>query len=137
MIYALLASFFWGIMYYSNSKVVKSGVTYSQAVLFSLPLWVLVVFATKGQHKLLDTQLLSSNKVTFIVYLLSSLLGNYFIFKSLQSADVVLVATLEMTYPLFVLLLRYYYEGQKASSVQLIGVLLTLLGVVLVTKNQE
>ena len=98
MIYALMASFFWGIMYYSNSKIVKTGMTYSQILFFSLPLWFFLLFLVRN-------------------------------------ADVVIISVLEMTYPIFILLIKFLFERERIEWSQVVGILVTIFGVFMVVKK--
>lgn len=135
MIYAFLASFFWGIMYYSNSKIVKSGMTYSQILVFSLPLWFFLMFLLKGDEKLFDFDMAIKNKNYLLFFLCSSIVGNFLIFQSLKSADVVIISVLEMTYPIFILLIRFLLEKERIEITQLLGIVITILGVFLTLKK--
>jgi hypothetical protein len=135
MIYAFLASFFWGIMYYSNSKIVKSGMTYSQILVFSLPLWFFLMFLLKGNEKLVDFDMAIKNKNYLLLFLCSSIIGNFLIFQSLKSADVVIISVLEMTYPIFILFIRFILEKERIEITQLLGIVITILGVFLTLKK--
>ena len=135
MIYAFLASFFWGIMYYSISKIVKSGMTYSQILVFSLPLWFFLMFLLKGDEKLFDFDMAIKNKNYLLFFLCSSIVGNFLIFQSLKSADVVIISVLEMTYPIFILLIRFLLEKERIEITQLLGIVITILGVFLTLKK--
>lgn len=135
MIYALMASFFWGIMYYSNSKIVKTGMTYSQILFFSLPLWFFLMFLLRKEESLLDFNMIEKNKFFIVLFLISSVLGNFLIFQSLKNADVVIISVLEMTYPIFILLIKFLFERERIEWPQMIGILVTIFGVFLVVKK--
>jgi len=135
MIYAFLASFFWGIMYYSNSKIVKSGMTYSQILFFSLPLWFFLMFFLKGDEKLIDFDMAIKNKNYLLFFLCASILGNFLIFQSLKNADVVIISVLEMTYPIFILLIRFFLEKERIEITQFLGIVITNFGVFLTLKK--
>jgi drug/metabolite transporter (DMT)-like permease len=135
MIYAILAGFFWGIMYYSNSKIVKSGMTYSQILVFSLPLWIFLMFLLKGNEKLIDIDIAIKNKNYLLFFLCSSIIGNFLIFQSLKNADVVIIAVLEMTYPIFILLIRFFLEKERIEITQFLGIVITIFGVFLTLKK--
>jgi len=135
MIYAILAGFFWGIMYYSNSKIVKSGMTYSQILVFSLPLWIFLMFLLKGNEKLIDIDMAIKNKNYLLFFLCSSILGNFLIFQSLKNADVVIISVLEMTYPIFILLIRFFLEKERIEITQFLGIVITIFGVFLTLKK--
>jgi drug/metabolite transporter (DMT)-like permease len=135
MIYAFLASFFWGIMYYSNSKIVKSGMTYSQILVFSLPLWFFLMFLLKGDEKLIDFDAAIKNKNYLLFFLCSSIIGNFLIFQSLKNADVVIISVLEMTYPIFILLIRFFLEKERIEITQFLGIMITIFGVFLTLKK--
>jgi drug/metabolite transporter (DMT)-like permease len=135
MIYAFLASFFWGIMYYSNSKIVKSGMTYSQILFFSLPLWFFLMFFLKGDEKLVDFDMAIKNKNYLLFFLCASILGNFLIFQSLKNADVVIISVLEMTYPIFILLIRFFLEKERIEITQFLGIIITIFGVFLTLKK--
>jgi drug/metabolite transporter (DMT)-like permease len=135
MIYAFLASFFWGIMYYSNSKIVKSGMTYSQILVFSLPLWFFLMFLLKGNEKLVDFDMAIKNKNYLLFFLCSSIIGNFLIFQSLKNADVVIISVLEMTYPIFILLIRFFLEKERIEITQFLGIVITIFGVFLTLKK--
>ena len=135
MIYALMASFFWGIMYYSNSKIVKTGMTYSQNLFFSLPLWFFLMFLLRKEESLLDFNMIEKNKFFIVLFLISSVLGNFLIFQSLKNADVVIISVLEMTYPIFILLIKFLFERERIEWPQMIGILVTIFGVFLVVKK--
>lgn len=135
MIYAFLASFFWGIMYYSNSKIVKSGMTYSQILVFSLPLWFFLMFLLKGDEKLIDFDAAIKNKNYLLFFLCSSIIGNFLIFQSLKNADVVIISVLEMTYPIFILLIRFFLEKERIEITQFLGIVITIFGVFLTLKK--
>ena len=135
MIYALMASFFWGIMYYANSKIVKTGMTYSQMLFFSLPLWFFLMFFLRKDESLFDQNMVESNKLFLVLFLISSILGNFLIFQSLKKADVVIIAVIEMTYPIFILLIKFFFERERIEWTQMLGVLVTIFGVFLVVKK--
>lgn len=135
MIYALMASFFWGIMYYANSKIVKTGMTYSQMLFFSLPLWFFLMFFLRKDESLFDQNMVESNKLFLILFLISSILGNFLIFQSLKKADVVIIAVIEMTYPIFILLIKFFFERERIEWTQMLGILVTIFGVFLVVKK--
>jgi len=135
MIYAFLASFFWGIMYYSNSKIVKSGMTYSQILVFSLPLWFFLMFFLKGNEKLIDVDMAIKNKNYLLFFLCASIIGNFLIFQSLKNADVVIISVLEMTYPIFILLIRFFLEKERIEITQFLGIVITIFGVFLTLKK--
>ena len=135
MIYALMASFFWGIMYYANSKIVKTGMAYSQMVFFSLPLWFFLMFFLRKDESLFDQNMVESNKLFLVLFLISSILGNFLIFQSLKKADVVIIAVIEMTYPIFILLIKFFFERERIEWTQMLGVLVTIFGVFLVVKK--
>ena len=135
MIYALMASFFWGIMYYANSKIVKTGMTYSQMLFFSLPLWFFLMFFLRKDESLFDQNMVESNKLFLVLFLISSILGNFLIFQSLKTADVVIIAVIEMTYPIFILLIKFFFERERIEWTQMLGVLVTIFGVFLVVKK--
>lgn len=135
MIYALMASFFWGIMYYANSKIVKTGMTYSQMLFFSLPLWFFLMFFLRKDESLFDQNMVESNKLFLILFLISSILGNFLIFQSLKTADVVIISVIEMTYPIFILLIKFFFERERIEWTQMLGILVTIFGVFLVVKK--
>lgn len=135
MIYALMASFFWGIMYYSNSKIVKTGMTYSQILFFSLPLWFFLMFLLRKEESLFDFNMIEKNKFFIILFLISSVLGNFLIFQSLKNADVVIISVLEMTYPIFILLIKFLFEQERVEWSQVVGILVTIFGVFMVVKK--
>lgn len=135
MIYALMASFFWGIMYYANSKIVKTGMTYSQMLFFSLPLWFFLMFFLRKDESLFDQNMVESNKLFLILFLISSILGNFLIFQSLKKADVVIISVIEMTYPIFILLIKFFFERERIEWTQMLGILVTIFGVFLVVKK--
>lgn len=135
MIYALMASFFWGIMYYANSKIVKTGMTYSQMLFFSLPLWFFLMFFLRKDESLFDQNMVESNKLFLILFLISSIIGNFLIFQSLKTADVVIIAVIEMTYPIFILLIKFLFERERIEWTQMLGILVTIFGVFLVVKK--
>ena len=135
MIYALMASFFWGIMYYSNSKIVKTGMTYSQILFFSLPLWFFLMFLLRKEESLFDFNMIEKNKFFIVLFLISSVLGNFLIFQSLKNADVVIISVLEMTYPIFILLIKFLFEKERIEWSQLVGILVTIFGVFMVVKK--
>ena len=130
-----MASFFWGIMYYSNSKIVKTGMTYSQILFFSLPLWFFLMFLLRKEESLLDFNMIEKNKFFIVLFLISSVLGNFLIFQSLKNADVVIISVLEMTYPIFILLIKFLFERERIEWPQMIGILVTIFGVFLVVKK--
>lgn len=135
MIYALMASFFWGIMYYANSKIVKTGMTYSQMLFFSLPLWFFLMFFLRKDESLFDQNMVESNKLFLILFLISSIIGNFLIFQSLKKADVVIISVIEMTYPIFILLIKFLFERERIEWTQMLGILVTIFGVFLVVKK--
>lgn len=135
MIYALMASFFWGIMYYANSKIVKTGMTYSQMLFFSLPLWFFLMFFLRKDESLFDQNMVESNKLFLTLFLISSILGNFLIFQSLKKADVVIISVIEMTYPIFILLIKFFFERERIEWTQILGILVTIFGVFLVVKK--
>lgn len=135
MIYALMASFFWGIMYYANSKIVKTGMTYSQMLFFSLPLWFFLMFFLRKDESLFDQNMVESNKLFLILFLISSIIGNFLIFQSLKKADVVIISVIEMTYPIFILLIKFFFERERIEWTQMLGILVTIFGVFLVVKK--
>ena len=135
MIYAVTASFFWGIMYYANSKIIKSGMTYSQILFFTLPLWVFLMFILKGDDELLNLEMAEKNKYFLFIFVISSILGNFLVFQSLKNADVVIISVLEMTYPIFILLIKFILEKERIEWSQMIGILVTIFGVFLVVKK--
>lgn len=135
MIYALVASFFWGVMYYSNSKIVKTGMTYSQILFFSLPLWFFLMFLLKKDENLVNIEMIGENKLFIFLFLVSSVLGNFLIFQSLKKADVVIISVLEMTYPIFILLIKFFFEREKIEWTQAFGIMVTVFGVFLVVKK--
>lgn len=135
MIYALMASFFWGIMYYANSKIVKTGMTYSQMLFFSLPLWFFLMFFLRKDESLFDQNMVESNKLFLTLFLISSIIGNFLIFQSLKKADVVIISVIEMTYPIFILLIKFFFERERIEWTQMLGILVTIFGVFLVVKK--
>ena len=135
MIYAVTASFFWGIMYYANSKIIKSGMTYSQILFFTLPLWVFLMFILKGDDELLNLEMAEKNKYFLFIFVISSILGNFLVFQSLKNADVVIISVLEMTYPIFILLIKFILEKERIEWSQIVGILVTIFGVFLVVKK--
>ena len=135
MIYAVTASFFWGIMYYANSKIIKSGMTYSQILFFTLPLWVFLMFILKGDDELLNLEMDEKNKYFLFIFVISSILGNFLVFQSLKNADVVIISVLEMTYPIFILLIKFILEKERIEWSQIVGILVTIFGVFLVVKK--
>lgn len=135
MIYAVTASFFWGIMYYANSKIIKSGMTYSQILFFTLPLWVFLMFILKGDDELLNLEMAEKNKYFLFIFVISSILGNFLVFQSLKNADVVIISVLEMTYPIFILLIKFLFERERIEWSQVVGILVTIFGVFLVVKK--
>ena len=135
MIYAVTASFFWGIMYYTNSKIVKTGMTYSQILFFSLPLWFFLMFLLRKEESLFDFNMIEKNKFFIILFLVSSVLGNFLIFQSLKNADVVIISVLEMTYPIFILLFKFFLEKERIELSQIVGILVTIFGVFMVVKK--
>lgn len=135
MIYALMASFFWGLMYYANSKIIKTGMTYSQILVFSLPLWFFMMFFLRKDESLIDLKLIENNKLLIIIFLISSILGNFLIFQSLKENDVVVISVLEMTYPIFILLIKFFFERERIEWTQMLGILVTIFGVFLVVKK--
>jgi drug/metabolite transporter (DMT)-like permease len=130
-----MASFFWGIMYYSNSKIVKTGMTYSQILFFSLPLWFFLMFLLRKEESLFDFNMIEKNKFFIILFLISSVLGNFLIFQSLKNADVVIISVLEMTYPIFILFIRFLLEKERIEITQFLGIVITILGVFLTLKR--
>ena len=103
MIYAILSSIFWGVMYFFQAKLISKGMNL-------VTLWGL-------------------NMIT------GSYLGSFFIYLSLKHTDVSSASIIEMTYPVFILLLLFFVDGETPNSKSIMGFVLIFVGSILIFKK--
>ena len=133
MIYAVIASFFWGTMYYFQSKLISKGM--NLVTMWGLNMMPNVLYLLFFYDKFADNFSLKDNFYLLIFWLCGSIMGSFFIFQSLRNTSVVIAAVIEMTYPLFILLFKFILEKERIEWSQIVGILVTIFGVFLVVKK--
>lgn len=132
MIYALLASFLWGVSYYSYSSLTRSGAQYWVLSLLLLPLSIFTIGMT---HLTSDDRVFRLPENLWLVgaYVGATLLANICVYLSFKGQDdVFLMTTIEMTYPVFMLVFLILFQDRSFQWKDFCGLFLVLCGLFLV-----
>jgi len=133
MIYAILASLFWGIMYYFQSKLINKGM--NLATLWGLNMLPNILYLSFFHDKFALDFSIKENIFLICFWLCGSIFGSFFIFQSLRTTNVVIASVIEMTYPIAILFLRFFLEKERIEITQFLGIVITIFGVFLTLKK--
>jgi drug/metabolite transporter (DMT)-like permease len=137
MIYAIFTCFAWGIAYYLSAKISKAGISYSGFAFFYLPISIFVVGygLLSGVIKQDLKLLVSLDWKIIVVYLFSSLIGNFCVYMAFKTTSPFLVATIELGYPIVILAILILRKETNWNWTQLLGTAIVIFGMILVLKE--
>jgi uncharacterized membrane protein len=134
--YALLVSFFWGIIPIIYNVLLKrlNNITV-MAITTTFYVILLMILIFYNRNIVID----DLNKITnheylwiFIATFFGVFLGNYLYYFVLKEGEVAVLTALMYTAPIFTLLGAYFILNDKLSLTSLIGIFLIVIGVVCV-----
>ena len=132
MIYAILSSIFWGVMYFFQAKLISKGM--NLVTLWGLNMIPNIIYLTIS-YKDFGNNLSREDLPTICFWLTGSYLGSFFIYLSLKHTDVSSASIIEMTYPVFILLLLFFVDGETPNSKSIMGFVLIFVGSILIFKK--
>lgn len=133
MIYAILASVFWGAMYFFQAKLISKGM--NLVTLWGINMIPNLIYLTIGYKNFGNNLSLKEDWITLLCWVTGSYLGSFFIYLSLKHTDVSSASIIEMTYPVFIMLLLWFVDNEIPNKQSLMGFLLIFVGSVLIFKK--
>ena len=75
------------------------------------------------------------NFYLFLFWITGSYLGSFFIYLSLKNTDVSSASIIEMTYPVFIMMLLFLIDGEIPNIKSIVGFILILIGSIFILKK--
>ncbi len=132
VIFALLASVFWGFVYVIDQKILER-MPVLKFLFYEHLLWVVfltlyMLFAAKGTARLHQSDLTIFKDPYFLILIPATFIANILILKSIQNVGATTAVVLEISYPIFVALFSYLLFKQQVNRMTLLGGLLIFAG---------
>lgn len=126
LVYALLSAIIWGANYLFYEKILNR-ISISTLYFIDLTVGALVffVFATLSGTFIKDLQLIQHSKNLLLLVsatVITSILANLFIALAIQSKNATLSTLIEISYPLFIILLAWIlFKENNLTPIVLLG----------------
>ena len=133
MIYAILASLFWGVMYYFQSKLISKGM--NLVTMWGLNMIPNIVYLIISHKEFGNNISFKDNFYLFFFWITGSYLGSFFIYLSLKNTDVSSASIIEMTYPVFIMMLLFLIDGEIPNIKSIVGFILIFIGSIFILKK--
>jgi drug/metabolite transporter (DMT)-like permease len=138
LFYALGAAITWGFNYTFAERVLKYKISSVSLMVLQMILGSLVfgVLGSKTQFKQDMTLMMNNRNVLWLVVfsIISYNLGNWLIFLSIQSKDATTAGLIEISYPIFTVIITYLLFGENHINIPVVvGGLFILSGVGIIT----
>jgi drug/metabolite transporter (DMT)-like permease len=129
-LYAIGAAITWGVVYTIDQQILKSASPFTLLFVSSLVTSILCLPFAVFQSRALSLLLQESCKSWLLIAgsLVLAGLANLFIFSSIRALGASTAATLEITYPFFVVLFSFFAFQIRPSPMFLVGVFLLFAG---------
>lgn len=139
MIYAYFICIAWGIMYYLSSRLTKMGLSYSGFTIILLPISICtIIYGFYNNQYQNDLKLINrENIIIFLLFIISSFIGNLLVFLSMKTVDPFIISILELGYPIIILLIMISLNEIKFNWSHFFGILLTFSGIYLILKESS
>ena len=112
IIYAVIASVFWGLNYVFAERLFKQGVTPLSLVGLEMLFGSIVLLAVSHFKSLdQDINLMSKNLWLSLACVLTMIVGNLMIATSIHGKNATLAGLIEISYPIFIVLFSYLLFG--------------------------
>lgn len=136
IIFAILASVTWGIVYILEQKALASVPPILFLALVFLVGGILLLPVILAQRSEIQTILRSGKNTLFLILLTQALfvIANYFIFCSVKRLGAATASLFEITYPLFIALFGFWIFGSNLNIYFWIGGFFILIGSLIITK---
>ncbi|KKW21674.1 MAG: transport protein [Parcubacteria group bacterium GW2011_GWC2_52_8c] len=133
---SISAAISWGLVYVLEQKVltefsVAKFLIFESIFMFLVALPIALYSENPdSRFSRLDYQVVLT--VPFILLMLATFLGNFFILSSVQQIGATVASMIEITFPLFVVIFAFYILRQPIHYLTVIGGILIMLGSALV-----
>ena len=133
---SISAAISWGLVYVLEQKVLTEFSVAKFLIFESIFIFLIALPLTlysedpSSQLSWLDYKVVFA--VPFILLMLATFLGNFFILSSVQQIGATTASMLEITFPLFVVIFAFYILRQPIHWLTVIGGILIMLGSALV-----
>lgn len=136
--FSLFTAFLWGLYYTSLEQIIKKIDKNTCIVIFSLTSVIFYSFFLKDTNKDISTITTTpSLQGWLLLAFVSSVIAGYMTLLAIETSNATLAAALEITYPFWCMIFAFLFFGLQITWVSAFGVLITFIGVFIVTLGQK